>query len=475
MRPERETLDYSQAINALLAMVDHERSQAPLPRQKLIYDLRRMEALLARLGNPHLAVPTIHVAGTKGKGSVAAICDSVLHAAGYRTGFYSSPHLHTFRERIRRDTQPLGEPEFAGLVEQLLPQARQVEAELGLGPVSLFEFMTGMAFQCYGQGYGQGYAQDRVDFQTIEVGLGGRLDATNVVRPQVCVITSISLDHMAILGDTIAQIAGEKAGIIKPGAAVVVALQRAEALEVILAVCRESGVRPVIVGKDVTWTPAGSDITGQDVEVKGRLGDYQLRTPLLGAYQLENAAAALAALEVLRELGHVIPDDAIQQGFAAVSWPCRLEVLSRRPLVVADGAHNPYSMAALLESLPSYLDYRRLVVVAGFSRDKNVSEMVRLLARRAEVVYATRSRHPRSAAPAALAAEFQSRGAQTVECATVAEALAQALSQAKPGDLVLGAGSLFVAAELREAVLGIPPELYPDLLPPDLQARGAEV
>ncbi len=439
-------------------MVDHERSQSPAPRQKRIYDLGRMEALLARLGSPHLAVPTVHVAGTKGKGSVSAICDSVLHAAGHRTGFYSSPHLHTFRERIRRDTQPIGEAQFAGLVAQLWPHAQRVEAEAGLGPVSLFEFMTGMAFQCF--------AQDRVDFQTIEVGLGGRLDATNVVRPQVCVITSISLDHMAILGDTIAQIAAEKAGIIKPGATVVIAPQSAEALDVILAACRERGARPIIVGKDVTWTPAGADITGQDVEIKGRLGDYQLQMPLLGAYQLENAAAALAALEALRELGHAIPGQAIRQGFASVSWPCRMEVLSRKPLVVADGAHNPYSVAALLDSLPNYLDHRRLVVVAGFSRDKNVADMVRLLARRAEVVYATRSRHPRSAAPEALAAEFQALGAQTVACPTVAEALSQALAQAQPGDLVLGAGSLFVAAELREAVLGIQPELYPDLRAP---------
>jgi dihydrofolate synthase/folylpolyglutamate synthase len=152
-----------------------------------------------------------------------------------------------------------------------------------------------------------------------------------------------------------------------------------------------------------------------------------------------------------------------------------MEVLSRRPLVVADGAHNPYSMAALLESLPSYLEHRRLVVVAGFSRDKNVAEMVRLLARRAEVVYATRSRHPRSAAPAALAAEFQALGAQAIECPTVALALAQATAQAQPGDLVLGTGSLFVAAELREAALGITPEIYPDLLPPDLRTPQAAV
>jgi dihydrofolate synthase/folylpolyglutamate synthase len=485
-------VDYPQAINALLSLVDHERTAmlgSPVPRQKRIYDLGRMQALLARLGNPHLAARTVHVAGTKGKGSVSAICDSVLHAAGYRTGFYSSPHLHTFRERIRRDTQPIGEAQFAGLVEQLWPHAQRVEADTDLGPVSLFEFMTGMAFQCC--------AQDRVDFQTIEVGLGGRLDATNVVRPDVCVITSISLDHMAILGDTIAQIAAEKAGIIKPGVTVVIAPQSPEALAVVLAACRERDARPIQVeaipgilaggktsppgqgnprvGVDVTWQPGESDITGQEVSIQGRLGVYQLRMPLLGSYQLENAATALAALEVLREQGHAISDQAIRQGFAAVFWPCRLEMLSRTPLVVADGAHNPYSMAALLESLPRYLDHRRLVAVVGFSRDKNVAEMVRLLARRAQVVYATRSRHPRSAAPAALAAEFQALGARAVESPSVAEALSQALAQAQPGDLVLGTGSLFVAAELREAVLGIPPELYPDLLPPDLRAPQAAV
>jgi len=458
-------MDYPQAINALLAMVDHERSVAAAPRQKRIYDLGRMEALLARLNNPQLSVPAIHVAGTKGKGSVSALCDSALHAAGYRTGFYSSPHLHTFRERIRRDAQPIGESQFAALVAQLLPHAQQVEAATGLGPVSLFEFMTGMAFQCY--------AQDRVDFQTIEVGLGGRLDATNVVQPQVCVITSISLDHMAILGDTIAQIAAEKAGIIKPGAVVVTAPQSPDALEVILDTCRKRNARPILVGKDVTWEGGQSDITGQDLVVHGRLGEHKLRTPLLGQYQLENAAAAVAALEVLQEQGHPISGQAMRQGFAAVSWPCRMEVLASDPLVVADGAHNPYSMGALLDSLARYLPHKRLIALAGFSRDKNVAEMVRLLAARAQVVYAARSRHPRSLAPSALAAEFQAAGRQALQASSVADALSQALVQAHPGDLVLGTGSLFVAAELREAVLGITPELYPDLLPPDLRAPQA--
>ncbi len=185
-------MDYPDAIDRLLTLVDLERT-APTagPRQKIIPDLRRMECFLERLGNPQDGIPTVHITGTKGKGSTAAFCDAALHAAGFSTGFYSSPHLHSFRERIRRDSQPIGEEEFANLVDQLWPHQQWVRDETNLGPVTLFEFMTGMAFQSF--------AQENAAFQTVEVGLGGRLDATNVVRPEVCVITSISLDHTAIL------------------------------------------------------------------------------------------------------------------------------------------------------------------------------------------------------------------------------------------------------------------------------------
>ncbi len=460
-------MDYQLAIDLLLTLVDHERSVHTGPRQKNIYDLGRMEVLLERLGNPHLAPRTIHVAGTKGKGSTSALCDSACHAAGYRTGFYSSPHLHSFCERIRRDTLPIIKPKFAGLVEQLWSEQRWVTENSDLGPVSLFEFMTAMAFQCY--------CQDRVDFQTIEVGLGGRLDATNVVRSDVCVITSVSMDHMAILGDTLGQIAAEKAGIIKPGATVVIAPQRPEVQEVILSVCQERSAHPILVGKEVTWRGGSADIDGQGLMVRGRLGRYDLRIPLLGTYQLENAATAVATLEVLREQGHSITDDAIAKGFAAVSWPCRLEVLSRDPLIIADGAHNDYSIGALLDSLPRYLRYRRLVLVVGFSRDKNIPAMVKLLAGRNPLVFATRSRHPRSIPTASLAAIFRSEGITVVEVDTVAEAVAIARSEIKPGDLLLATGSLFVAAEARESVLGIEPELYPDLLPPGLRAQQSTV
>ncbi len=453
-------MDYSQAIDRLLALVDHERQSPTPPRQKRIYDLSRMAAFLELLGSPHRSPSTVHVAGTKGKGSTAAMIDSALHAAGYRTGFYSSPHLHTFRERIRRDTESIVEDRFAGLVSQLEPVRLQIEGDTDLGPISLFEFMTGMAFQCF--------AEDGVDFQTIEVGLGGRLDATNVVVPDVCVLTSISLDHVAILGDTVAQIAADKAGIIKPGVPVVIAPQCAEALSVILEVCRERDARPVRVGVDLTWQGGPSDLDGQFLTIQGRFGERRLRIPLLGRHQLENAATALAVIETLREQGHSIADAAIREGMAGVSWPGRLEVLARNPLLVADGAHNVYSIATLLEELPKCFDYRRLVLVVGFSRDKSVSDMVELLAGANPVVIATRSRHPRSLSPAALADQMRSSGITNVaKAGTVAEALAQARAVAEPGDLILGAGSLFVAAELREAAFGIEPELYPDLPPFD--------
>jgi dihydrofolate synthase / folylpolyglutamate synthase len=461
-------LDYHQAIDALLTLVDHERALPLLPRQKRIYDLSRMKAFLGHLGDPHLAARTIHVAGTKGKGSTSALCDAVLYAAGYRTGFYSSPHLHSFCERIRRDTQPIAKTKFAGLVEQLWPHQEWVNEQTDLGSVSLFEFMTGMAFQCF--------AQEQVDFQTIEVGLGGRLDATNVVRPDVCVITAISLDHTAILGDSVDKIAAEKAGIVKPGVPVVIAPQVPEAREVILSVCQERGAYPIQIEVDITWQGGPSTIEGQSFTVQGRLGEHQLTIPLLGAYQLENAATAVAALEVLQEQGHSIPEEAIAKGFSTVSWPCRLEVLSRSPLVVADGAHNAHSMASLLESLPRYLSYQRLILVTGFSRDKSVSDMVKLLAGCGPVVFATRSRHPRSVPAGNLADQFRAQGvAQVMETSTVAEAVVRALALAQPGDLVLGTGSLFVAAEVREAMLGIEPELYPDLLPPDLRATRPTV
>lgn len=455
-------MNYKEAIEYLLRLVDLERQTPILPRQKRIYDLRRMSGLLEMIGSPQDSVPAVHVAGTKGKGSTSAMVDSVLHAAGYRTGFYSSPHMHSFRERIRLNTSPISEDAFAALVESLAPAARRLADETDLGDATLFEFMTGMAFHCF--------ARTPVDFQTIEVGLGGRLDATNVVAPTVCAITSVSLDHMGILGDTISEIAAEKAGIIKSGVPVVVSPQRDEAMAAILATCRDRNAPPVRVGTDIRWQEEDSDLRGQVLRVEGRLGSYRLQTPLLGSHQGENAATAVGVLECLEEQGYQIGEDALGKGFAAVNWPCRLEVLEQSPLVVADGAHNVYSMETMLESLRKCFSFRRLVVIAGFSRDKSVSGMIGAMAPMASVAIAGRSRHPRSMAPGVVAEALTAGGAAVVhEADSVGRALELARTLASDDDLILGTGSLFVAAELREAALGMEPEVYPDLLPVDLR------
>ena len=418
-----------------------------------------MEAFLERIGNPHRRVPAVHIAGTKGKGSTAALCDAAFHAAGLSTGFYSSPHLHTFRERMQRDCQPISEEEFAGLVEDIWP----LRSTDGKDVVTLFEFLTAMAFHCFDQA--------RADVQTVEVGLGGRLDATNVVDADVCVITSVSMDHAKILGDTIGEIAADKAGIIKPGSIPVIAPQRPEALASILEACNRVDVEPILIGRDVTWESRASVSSGgrsgrpyQSLTVHGLRGSYDLDIPLLGDYQMENAAAAVTAVEsISRVQGFDISAETVARGFRNVSWPCRMELLARDPLVIADGAHNDYSVDKLLESLPHYFDYDRLLVIAGFSRDKNVDAMVDSLAPAADLAIATQARHPRALGVEELSEMLKERGAATSIALAPREALDLARGEAGPRDLILATGSLFLAAEVREAALGIEPEIYPSL------------
>lgn len=447
-------MDYPSALKMLLGLTDYERLSVPGTHQAR-FDLSRISALMERLGNVHLKTPAVHVAGTKGKGSVSALCASVLMAQGYRTGLYTSPHLHTFRERVQWDGAPVSEAEFAALVEAVWPKAMDVNARAGLGAVTLFEILTAMAFVCY--------HRRRAGFQVIEVGLGGRLDATNVVQPEVSVITALSLDHTAILGNTLGQIAWEKAGIIKQGGVVVSAPQKPEALAVLRRVAKERAARLIVVDEELSWQALGHSLDGQGLRVKGRLGEYDLWLPLLGTHQLENAATTIAALEVLKERGFEISDGAVERGFRQVAWPCRMEVLSAHPLVVADGAHNAESAGRLCESVPEYLPNNRVLLIVGVSADKNVEGISEELSKLKPYVYATRSRHPRALAVDRLAAVFRSHKAQVEETPDVRTALARAMAQAREGDLVLVTGSLFVAAEAREMVKGIAGEAYPEL------------
>ena len=446
-------MDYKTAMTQLLGLVDHERVSSS-NRQRIRYDLRRMEALLLRLGSPHLGIPTVHIAGTKGKGSTAAMCASVLSEQGYRTGLYTSPHLHTFRERISLDGKPASEEVFAALVDQVWPAIRSVSEGEGLGEVTMFEALTAMA-SCHFKRW--------ADVQVLEVGLGGRLDTTNLACPTVCVITSLSLDHTSILGNTLESIAREKAGIIKSGTPVVTAPQPPEAMAVIESVAQECGAELVKVGKDVTWCGGRAELDGQEVRAKGRLGTHRLRIPLLGDFQLENAATALATLEVLKERGLPISDTALERGFNRVSWPCRMEVLRLAPLVVCDGAHNPFSVARLRDSLPMYFGDRGVFLVLGISQDKNLEGMVEELAQISRHVIVTRSRHPRAAPAETVADIFRARGVTVAQIEEVDRAMVRALEEAGERHMVLATGSLFVAAEAREFIKGIEPELYPEL------------
>ena len=447
-------MEYRQALDKLLSLTDLERVSGRTQSGGR-YNLDRIGLLLERMDNPHLKTPTVHITGTKGKGSTAAMITSVLAAQGYTPGLFTSPHLHTFRERIQLNGAPISEAEFAALLEAVWPEIEAVNSKDSVGEVTTFELLTAMAFLHF--------HRQRAGFQVIEVGLGGRLDSTNLVQPQLSVITSISLDHTRILGDTLEKIAFEKAGIIKQETPVVTSPQKEEAMGVLRDVARARHAPLVSAGEECQATRVSHFLEGQTIDVLSPRGKFRLRIPLLGEHQVENAVTALVSLQVLNEAGFAVSGDSISRGFDSIAWPCRMEVLSREPLLIADGAHNPYSAGILRRGLEDYLDYRRLIYVVGLSNDKNIEGIVAELAQNASLVITAKSRHPRAVSPEEVAGLFAQHGVEAVASNNVADAVKLALSQAGEGDLIVAAGSLFVAAEAREAVLGIPPEIYPAL------------
>jgi dihydrofolate synthase/folylpolyglutamate synthase len=431
-------MNYRAALDYILSFADYERAS----RSAVVFDLRRMEMLLEKLGNPEAGAIPIQVAGTKGKGSTAAMIASILTRAGYKTGLYTSPHLHDFTERIQVDRVPIAEGEFARLVELLKPEVEAVNEFGAFGQLTTFELLTALAFA---------YFKERgVNFQVLETGLGGRLDATNVVKPGVCVITSISYDHTEVLGDTLTQIAREKAGIIKLGSTVVSSPQPPEAMAVIEGVCREWGVRLVKVGTDVTWERKAFSNEGQSFRLKGLKREYSLSLPLLGEYQLENAATAVTAVEVLGERGVVVGAESIASGLMQVHWLGRLQVLRQEPWFIVDCAHNAYSAKRLAEALRQYFDFERAVLILGVSSDKDINGIVAELMPLSDTVIVTSTQHPRALEPGKLAAEFSKRGVTPEVVGDVTSAVDLALARAKPEDLICATGSIFVVAEVME-------------------------
>jgi dihydrofolate synthase/folylpolyglutamate synthase len=432
-------LNYSQAEEYLNSFTNYELIPGITYAQPG-YSLRHVEELLGRMGNPQLAARTIHIAGTKGKGSVAAMIAQVLSSSGYKTGRYTSPHLHNLRERITIDGSLISEAEFAAAIAEVKPFIESMKQDASFRQLTYFEALTALAFAYF--------QKKRVDFQVLEVGLGGRLDATNVViNPAVCIITSISLDHTQILGNTLEEIAREKAGIIKSGCWVVISPQPEEAASVISNTCREKEAKVVQIEKDVTWHKISGDLHQQSLVIEGRTSKYQVSIPLLGDFQLENAATAVAALEILASQGFAISTADIAQGLSQVKWPGRFQILRQHPTVVIDGAHNVASMKRLVDNIKSYFAHKRILLVFGTSCDKDIPGIINELVSLSPQVTVTQASHSRAAPLSTLAAEFAKRGIEPETKETVKEAISRVLSLASGTDVICVTGSLFVVAE----------------------------
>jgi dihydrofolate synthase/folylpolyglutamate synthase len=429
---------YNKALDYLYSFVDYSLKHAS-ELAKADFNLDRMYDLMAMLGDPQKSYPIIHVAGTKGKGSVCALCASALHAAGYRVGLFTSPHLQDFCERIQLDGAPIPRADLADLVEAIKPHVARIPF------ITTFELTTALGFLYF--------ARQKVDFAVIEVGLGGRLDATNIITPLISVITSLSYDHMIVLGTTLAQIAGEKAGIIKPGRPLVSAPQPDEALQAIIKVADERAAPLTLVNRDVLFAPGRHSLDKQTLQVWRRDKPHlDLTIPLLGVHQIENAAVAAASLWTLRNEGIAIPDEAIQKGFAQVQWPGRFEILRSDPPVVIDSAHNRDSALRLRQTLDDYFPTWPVILIFCALEDKDIPGMMAELAPRLERVIATQADHPRAPEAAWIAEQVKQAGVQVETVTPAANALERALELA--GDdraLVLTAGSVAFAGEVRTA------------------------
>lgn len=443
---------YNKALDYLYSFVDYSLKHSS-ELAKAEFNLDRMFALLEELGEPQARYPIIHVAGTKGKGSVSALCASALQAAGYKVGLYTSPHLLDYVERIQISGEPISHEHMINLVDRIKPAVAKVPK------LTTFEITTALGFLAF--------AVNGVNAAVIEVGLGGRLDATNVVTPKVSVITSLSYDHMAVLGDTLAKIAGEKAGIIKPRIPVVSAPQTDEALEVLERVAKERACPFLLVGKDVKFERLTSSLDGQTLHLSAlhpstlptvagqsfplstESDAVNLTIPLLGTHQIQNAATAYAALKMS---GIKIDEEAVQKGFSQVKWRARFEVARRDPPVIFDSAHNQDSFEKLYETLEEHFPCTQVYLIFGASEDKNIPGMFAEIKPKIRKLIVTRADHPRALEPERIIELADQAGLQSEAVSPVAAAFRRALELSEEdGSIVLSAGSMFVTAEVMKA------------------------
>ncbi|HBR09067.1 MAG TPA: bifunctional folylpolyglutamate synthase/dihydrofolate synthase [Clostridiales bacterium] len=395
--------------------------------------LTRIRELLARLGNPQDSLKFIHVAGTNGKGSTAAMLASILRAAGYRTGLYTSPYLHAFNERMQIDSAPVSNAALAEVVGELAAAADGMP-----DPCTEFELVTAAAFLWF--------KKEKCDIVVLEVGLGGRLDATNVIKsPECAVITNIGLDHTAVLGNSVEEIAFEKAGIIKGGP--VVSYAQEPAVSSVLYGAAEMAGSPLRFVDFSRIESLSDSLSGQVFRVGGGT-EYSL--PLLGANQLKNAATALCAVESLRESGWKLPPEAVRRGLKTVAWPARFELITRNPYFIVDGGHNPQCMASTAENLMKYFPDAWRVLLIGVLADKDWQAMLDIIAPAADAFVAVTPMSPRALPAKTLCAALQKYGKHAIARERISDGVAAALNLAGRDGVVCSVGSLYTAGPVRE-------------------------
>lgn len=402
--------------------------------------LERITRLCDRLGNPQNSYRIVHVGGTNGKGSVCRFVSSILTSAGYKTGVYISPHLQRFTERMIIDGGEIPQDDVVKLVEVLKPVVEELIDDGD--PPTYFEIVTAMAFLYF--------KEKKVDFAVVEVGLGGRFDATNIIKPILSIITNVSLEHQNILGGSINDIAFEKAGVIKEGIPVVTGAEGA-ALQVIEKKAKEKNSELVVVD-DNCWERLSNDIDGQEFLIKGLLKDYHVRTRMLGFFQGKNIAISLTCVEILQMNGVYIPDESIFDGVEKTFFPGRMDVLQKNPLIVVDGAHNIAGVKVLADSLMNDFKYKRLILVIGILSDKNISDMLRMLLPLADIVIVTKSGNKRACDPVILKNKIEEIGfdREVIVKYKIHDAVDYARSTAEKNDLICITGSLFTVGEARE-------------------------
>ncbi len=429
------TQRFNQTLDWLYSFVDYSLKHSS-ELAKAEFNLDRMFQLLKLLGNPQNSYPCIHIAGTKGKGSISAFCASALQAGGYTTGLYTSPHLQDYSERIQVNGQPITHDELSDLVDEIKPAVAQVQK------LTTFEITTALGFLYF--------ARKNVNAAVIEVGLGGRLDATNVITPAVSVISALSYDHTAVLGNTLTLIAGEKAGIIKEGIPVVSAPQKEEALTVLEEVAARRQTSLTLIGRDLTAKATKHSLMGQQLTLSAHgLPAVSLTIPLLGTHQVENAATAYAALI---KSGLKLNETDMQKGFAKTQWPCRFEIARQDPPLIFDSAHNEDSFLRLNETLQEYFPQHKITLILGVSEDKHLAEMINIIAPRLNILLATRADHPRALEVEKIIETATKAGVRAEAVQPVSAALVRALEiSAQENSLILSAGSMFVTAEVKTA------------------------